>query len=78
MLWLPNYEERLLLLLYMYSVFSPMSVWRMKAYCMGKEGYAATQGNWEWNSEFYKEEELEENSVYSFKPIEDVKLWSTE
>ena len=33
---------------------------------------------WLWNSEFYKKEELEENSIYSFKPIEDVKLWSTE
>ena len=55
-----------------------MSVWRRKAYCMGEGGYAATQGNWKWNSEFYKKEELEENSIYSFKPIEDVKLWSTE
>ena len=44
---------------------------------MGKEGYAATQGNWKWNFEFYKKEELEENSIYSFKPIEDVKLWTT-
>ena len=25
-------------------------------------------------TEFYKKEELEENSNYSFKPIEDVKL----
>ena len=33
---------------------------------------------WLWNSEFYKKEELEENSIYSFKPIEDVKLGSTE
>ena len=38
----------------------------------------ATQGGWKWNSEFYKQEELEENSIYSFKPTEDVKLWSTE
>ena len=45
---------------------------------MGKEGYAATQANWKWNFEFYKKEELEENSIYSFKPTEDVKLWSTE
>ena len=29
-------------------------------------------------TEFYKKEELEENSNYSFKPIEDVKLRSTE
>ena len=28
-------------------------------------------------TEFYKKEELEENSNYSFKPIEDVKLRST-
>ena len=53
------------------------SVWRRKVYCMGKEGYATTQGNWKWNFEFYKKEELEENSIYSFKPIEDVKLWTT-
>ena len=33
---------------------------------MGKEGYAAAQNfNWKWNSEFYKKEELEENSIYS-------------
>ena len=33
---------------------------------MGKEGYAAVQNfNWKWNSEFYKKEELEENSIYS-------------
>ena len=32
------------------------------------------QGNWKWNSEFYKKEELEENSIYSLKPIEDLKL----
>ena len=31
----------------------------------GKEGYAAAQNNWKWNSEFYKKEELEENSIYS-------------
>ena len=54
-----------------------MSVWRRKAYSMGKEGYSAAQGNWKWNFEFYKKEELEENSIYSFKPIEDVKLWTT-
>ena len=29
-------------------------------------------------TEFYQKEELEENSNYSFKPIEDVKLRSTE
>ena len=45
---------------------------------MGKEGYAATQANWKWNFEFYKKEELEGNSDYSFEPIEDVKLRSTE
>ena len=38
---------------------------------------ATTQGNWKWNPEFYKKEELEENSFYSFKPIEDMKLWGT-
>ena len=41
---------------------------------MGKEGYAGAQGSWKWNSEFYKKEELEENSIiYSFKPIENMK-----
>ena len=45
---------------------------------MGKEGYATDQGNWKWNSEFYKKEELEENSIYSFKPIENMKLRGTE
>ena len=25
-----------------------------------------------------KKQELEEDAIYSFKPIEDVKLWSTE
>ena len=43
-------------------------MWRGKAYCTGKEDYAATKGNWKWNCEFYKKEELEENSIYSFKP----------
>ena len=52
-------------------------MWRRKAYCMGKEGYAATQGNWKWNSEFHKKVELEENSIYSFKPIENMKLRGT-
>ena len=28
-----------------HSLFSPTSAWRRKAYCTGKEGYAATQGN---------------------------------
>ena len=28
-------------------------------------------------TEFYKKEELEENSFYSFKPIEDIKLRGT-
>ena len=32
---------------------------------MGKEGYAAAQNNWKWNSEFYKKEELKDNSIYS-------------
>ena len=45
---------------------------------MGKEGYAAAQFNWKWNPEFYKKEELEENSIYRFKPIEDMKLRGTE
>ena len=46
---------------------------------MGKEGYdAASQANLKWNSEFYKKEEFEENSIYSFKQTEDVKLRSTE
>ena len=40
---------------------------------MGKEGYADT-GNWKWNSEFYKKGELKENSIYSFKPIEDTEI----
>ena len=44
---------------------------------MGKKGYAATQGNWKWNAEFYKKEELEKNSIYIFKPVEEMKL-STE
>ena len=39
---------------------------------ISKEGYAAAQGNWKWNSEFYEKEELEENSIYSFKTIEDI------
>ena len=53
---------------------------RRKAYYTGKEGYAATQGIWKWNSEFYKKEELVENSIYSFKPIaiEGMKLRGTE
>ena len=50
-------------------------MWRGKAYCTGKEDYAATQGNWKWNCEFYKKEELEENSIYSFKPV-DQKIWN--
>ena len=33
---------------------------------MGKEGYVHAEGNWKWNSAFYKMEELEENSIYSF------------
>ena len=45
---------------------------------MGQEGYAAAQGNWKWNSEFYKKEELEENSIYCLKQIEDMKLRGTE
>ena len=32
---------------------------------MSKEGYAAAQNNWKWNSEFYKEEKLKDNSIYS-------------
>ena len=32
------------------------------------------EGNWKWNSEFCKKGELEENTIYSLKPIEDVKL----
>ena len=39
---------------------------------ISKEGYAAAQGNWKWNSEFYEKEELEENLIYSFKTIEDI------
>ena len=27
---------------------------------MSKEGYVAAEGNWKWNSAFYKMEELEE------------------
>ena len=39
-------------------------MWRRKAYCTDKEGYAATQGNWNYlDSECYKKEELEENSI---------------
>ena len=49
-------------------------MWLGKAYCTGKEDYAATQGNWKWNCEFYKKEELEETSIYSFKPV-DQKIW---
>ena len=52
-------------------------MWRGKAHCTGKEDYAATQGNWKWNCEFYKKEELEENSIYSFKPV-DQKIWNRE
>ena len=38
---------------------------------MGKEGYAAAQNfNWKWNSEFYKKEELEENSIYSLNHVQ--------
>ena len=45
-------------------------MWRRKAYCTGKEGYASTQANWKRKSEFYKKkEELEENSIYSFEQI---------
>ena len=33
---------------------------------------------WKSTPEFYKKEELEENSIYSFKPIEDMKLRGTE
>ena len=33
---------------------------------------------WLWNSEFYKKKEFkEENLIYSFKPIEEVKLLTT-
>ena len=45
---------------------------------MGKEGYAATQGNWKWNYEYYKKEESEENWIYRFKLIEHMKLRGTE
>ena len=45
---------------------------------MGKEGYAAAQGIWKWNSEFYKKEEFEENSIHSVKPVESMKLRGTE
>ena len=44
---------------------------------MGKEGYAAAQGNWKWNYKYYKKEELEENSIYRFKLIENMKLRGT-
>ena len=54
------------------------SVEKESILCTGKEGYPDTQGNWKWNSEFYKKEELEENSIYSFKPIEDMKLGGIE
>ena len=44
-------------------------MWRRRAYCTGKEGYFATQGNKQaWNSEVFKKEKLEENSIYRFKP----------
>ena len=33
----------------------------------GKELYAATQGDWKWNSGFEKKEELEANSIYTLK-----------
>ena len=56
------------------SLFSPTSAWSW----MGKEGYAAAQDTWKWNSEFYKKEEFEENSIHSFKPIENMKLRGTE
>ena len=50
-------------------------MWRRKAYWTGKEGYTVTQDNWKWNSEFYKKDELKENSIYSLKPIKaDMKL----
>ena len=53
------------------SLLSPKSTSRgdRKAHCTVKEGHVATQGNLKWNSEFYflKKEELEENSIYSFK-----------
>ena len=42
---------------------------RRKAYCTSKEGYASTQANWKRKSEFYKKEELSENSTYSFEQI---------
>ena len=31
---------------------------------MGQERCATSQGNWKWNSEFYKKGELEEDSIY--------------
>ena len=35
------------------------------------EGYADTQDNWKWNSEFYKKGELKENSIYSLPKMGD-------
>ena len=54
----------------MQSILPNVSVmWGRKAYCTEKEGYAATQGKWKLNSEFYKKE-LEKNSIiYSFKSV---------
>ena len=47
----------------MQSILPNISVMRRrKAYYTAKEGYAATQGIWKWNSEFYKKEQLKENS----------------
>ena len=54
-----------------HAVYSPQVSFmrRRKAYCTGKEGYASTQANWKRKSEFYKKEELSENSTYSFEQI---------
>ena len=52
------------------SILCKVSViWRRKTYCSDKEGYVSTQANWKRKSDFYKKEELEENSIIVLNKI---------
>ena len=55
-----------------------MSVWRLGKHTAWARKVKPLLKATKNETEFYKKEELEENSNYSFKPIEDVKLRSTE
>ena len=56
----------------------PTSVWRRKAYCSRARKVKPLLKATENETEFYQKDELEENSNYSFKPTEDVRLRNTE